>query len=391
MPKIKLSEENKSKTLSNFLALAGAIIFYMLASNFSNFMNSFWNFFGIMSPFVYGFVLAYLLNTPMKYIERFYEKVIIKKESHKNRKGLVRGLSIISTLILALLLLTGLMAILVPQLINSVSLFVQNLPDYVANVNEMANQISSKINFQSEAVKNILSMWDTLVKKMLQVLGTILPGLLTGILSFSGQIIDVVMGIIVAIYFLGSKEKFAAQIKKILISAFPDKVTSYIFNKGKMVNHMFSRYISGQLLDAVALGCVCFLLMSIFKMPYALLVSVIVAVTNVIPMVGPFIGAIPSIFIISMVSFPKALGFAVLVLVLQQIDGNILAPKIVGDSTGLSGFWVFLAIFIGGALFGIVGIIIGVPTMGVIYNIIKEIVEIRLEKKNKPVETENYL
>jgi len=161
--------------------------------------------------------------------------------------------------------------------------------------------------------------------------------------------------------------------------------------KAKMTNFIFSKYISGQLTDAAVLGIICFVSMSIFKMPYALLVSMIITVTNVIPIIGPFIGAVPSLFIISMVSPSKALGFAVLILVLQQIDGNILVPKIVGDSTGLSGFWVFLAIFIGGGLFGINGVILGVPTMAVSYNIIKEIVENRLSAKNKAVETSEYM
>lgn len=171
----------------------------------------------------------------------------------------------------------------------------------------------------------------------------------------------------------------------------PEKAAAYLMEKAQLTNGIFSKYISGQLTDTQRLlGIICFISMSILKMPYALLVSMIVTVTNIIPVIGPFIGAVPSIFIISMVSFPKALGFAVLVLVLQQIDGNILVPKIVGDSTGLSGFWVFLAIFAGG-LFGITGVILGVPTMAVVYSIIKEIIEGELRSRGKPADTSEYL
>ena len=385
--KIELSTEQKNKAIANFLVLSGAIVFYFIVKNLGNILESISVFTRMMTPFIYGFVIAYLLKNPMSYIEKIYEKLI----KNQKRKKLVRGLSLATTMLLAILLLLGFISIIVPQLADSITIFVNNLPDYMENGNRLLKDTIQKANIDSKIIKQVFEVWKVLVSKTSEIVSNMLPYAINGVLSFSGKVVNIVVGIVVAIYFLAGKEKFTAQIKKITISIFSDKASNYMIEKSKMINTVFSKYISGQLTDAAVLGIICFISMSVFKMPYALLVSMIVTVTNIIPIIGPFIGAVPSIFIISVVSGPKALGFAVLILVLQQIDGNILVPKIVGDSTGLSGFWVFLAIFIGGGLFGITGVILGVPTMAVSYNIIKEIVEQRLELKNKPVDTNSYL
>lgn len=385
--KLEISKESKHKAVANFLILSGAIVFYFIVKNIGNILGGVSEFTRMMTPFVYGFVMAYLLKNPMKYIEKLYKKVI-KSEKKQN---LVRALSLSTTMILAILLLLGFISIIVPQLADSTSIFVSNLPNYMENGNRLLKDTIQNVNVNSEVIKKIFDVWSILVSKTSEIVSNMLPYALNGVLAFSGKIVDIVVGFVVAIYFLAGKEKFTAQVKKLTIATFSDKTSNFIIEKSRMTNTIFSKYISGQLTDAAVLGIICFVSMSIFKMPYALLVSMIVTVTNIIPIIGPFIGAVPAIFIISMVSVPKALGFAVLILVLQQIDGNILVPKIVGDSTGLSGFWVFLAIFIGGGLFGIKGVILGVPTMAVSYNLVTEIVEYRLKIKNKPTSTDSYL
>lgn len=385
--KLEISKESKHKAIANFLVLSGAILVYFIIKNSGNIFGGISYFTNMMTPFVYGFVMAYLLKNPMKYIEKLYKKVI---KSEKKQK-LVRALSLATTMTLAILLLLGFISIIVPQLADSVSIFVSNLPEYMENGNRLLRDTIKNINVDSEVIKKLFEVWRALVSKTSEIVSNMLPYAVNGVLAFSGKLVNIVVGIVVAIYFLAGKERFTAQIKKIIIASFSDKASNFIIEKSKMTNNIFSKYISGQLTDAAVLGTICFISMSIFKMPYALLVSMIITVTNIIPIIGPFIGAVPAVFIISMVSVPKALGFAVLILILQQIDGNILVPKIVGDSTGLSGFWVFLAIFIGGGLFGITGVILGVPTMAVSYNIIKELVEYRLKIKNKPTSTDSYL
>lgn len=391
MGKMNITEEMKNKAFANFIAISGAVCLYFLIINLKNIFGAFGSFLNMMTPFIYGFVIAYLLKSPMKQIEKRYIRLLGKTKGDKDNSKLIRALSLSTTMVLAFVLLVGFISIIVPQLADSIAIFINNMPSYMDNANYLLKQITDNISFNSEIVKNIVSIWQTLISKTSEIVSSILPSVIDGLLTFSGKIVNTVVGLVVSLYFLGGKEKFVAQIKKITIALFSDKAADYIMVKAKMTNIIFSKYISGQLTDAAVLGTICFISMSIFKMPYALLVSMIITVTNVIPIIGPFIGAVPSLFIISMVSPSKALGFAVMILVLQQIDGNILVPKIVGDSTGLSGFWVFLAIFIGGGLFGINGVILGVPTMAVSYNIIKEIVENRLSAKCKAIETSEYM
>lgn len=384
--KFEITKEEKHRAIVNFLVLSGAVGFYFIVKNLSSILGGVSSFINMMTPFIYGFVIAYLLKNPMKYIEKLYKKAINPK-----KQKLVRVLSLATTMLLAILLLLGFISIIVPQLADSVSIFVGNLPGYMENGNALLQEAVHKIKIDSDILKKLFEVWEVLLSKTSEIVSNMLPFAINGVLAFSGKVVNIVVGIVVAIYFLGGKETFTAQMKKLITATFSDKTSNFIIEKSRMTNKIFSKYISGQLTDAAVLGTICFIAMTLLKMPYALLVSVIITVTNVIPIIGPFIGAVPSIFIISMVSLPKAFGFAILILVLQQIDGNILVPKIVGDSTGLSGFWVFLAIFIGGGLFGITGVILGVPTMAVSYNLIKEAVENKLKSKNKPIETEHYI
>lgn len=387
MARLVIKKDILERSLSNLLAFSGAIIVYFVILNLSGIFKGIGNFTRMMSPFVYGFVIAYLLKNPMKYIEKFYYR-LIKKEKYKK---LIRGLSISTTLLFSVVVLTGFVSIIIPQLSDSISIFISNLPLYMENVDNFTKGIVNKIDFNSSLVEQFLSAFQTLISKTSEIVSKLLPAAVNILLSVSGKLVDIIIGIVVSIYFLAGKEKFAAQIKKTVFALIPEKSADYILEKAQMTNRIFSKYISGQLTDAAVLGIICFISMSVLRMPYALLVSMIVTVTNIIPVIGPFIGAVPSIFIISMVSFPKAIGFAILVLVLQKLDANILVPKIIGDSTGLSGFWVFLAIFAGGGIFGITGVILGVPTMAVTYNIVKEIIENRLSAKGKPKDTSQYM
>lgn len=389
--KVKLKQEVLDRTLSNFLALIGAILLYFIIVNLGKILGSMGWFFQMMMPFVYGFVIAYLLKTPLKYIEKGLFWARDKAGLKKDLKGLIRVISIIITLFIAFSLLMGFLGIVLPQLVSSITLFVNNLPAYLANAQSLLAEIESQITFSSEFIDKSIEIWGQIVEKFSGLMETALPMAINTILTVSAQLVDIVVGLIVAVYFLLGKEKFTAQIKKVTYAIMPISVARYLVEKARFTNKTFSKYISGQLTDAGVLGTICFIAMTIFNMPYALLVSVIITVTNVIPIIGPFIGAVPAIFIISLVSLPKALAFGILILVLQQLDGNILVPLIVGESTGLSGFWVFLAIFIGGGLFGIVGVILAVPTMAVMYSIVKELIENRLERKSLSIETKDYL
>ncbi len=218
----------------------------------------------------------------------------------------------------------------------------------------------------------------------------IMTNLTEGILGFLNEIFDFLVGIIVSIYVMYGRETFARQAKKIVYALFPPKKANLVLHLGNKTNEIFGGFIIGKIIDSIIIGILCFIILSIIKMPYTLLVSVIVGVTNVIPFFGPFIGAIPCSVLILLNDPMKGLYFIIFVFLLQQFDGNILGPKILGDTTGLSSFWVITAILFGGGLFGFAGMLLGVPTFAVIYYILQLVIESRLEQKNLPTNSRHY-
>ena len=210
-------------------------------------------------------------------------------------------------------------------------------------------------------------------------------------MSVASSIWNIILGIIISVYLLMDKEKFFALGKKVVTSLLNEKHTTIVLDLANRTNLTFGRFIGGKIVDSAIIGVLTFIILAIFKMPYVLLISVIIGVTNIIPFFGPFIGAIPSAIIILFVSPIQALWFLVIILVIQQVDGNIIGPKILGDSIGISAFWILFSILVAGKLFGLVGMIIGVPMFALIYSVIKDIIEARLRYKGLPTETEKYL
>ena len=202
--------------------------------------------------------------------------------------------------------------------------------------------------------------------------------------------LNIMIGVIISVYLLVSKQKFVGQGKKVLYALFYERQANNILEVVRKSHSIFSGFISGKLIDSLIIGVLCFIGMSIMKMPYIPLVSVLVGVTNVIPFFGPYLGAIPSILLILLISPGKGIMFLIFIIILQQLDGNIIGPKILGSSTGLSAFWVIFAILIGSGLFGIIGMIAGVPVFAVIYYLIKTGLEYSLRKKNLPTDTKEY-
>ena len=200
----------------------------------------------------------------------------------------------------------------------------------------------------------------------------------------------VLIGIIVSVYLLFSKEKFMRQSKKVIYALCKPKRANFILHIGRKANEIFGGFIIGKIIDSAIVGVLCFAGVSIFKMPYPLLISMIVGVTNVIPVFGPYIGAIPCALLIFLVDPMKGIGFIIFIILLQQLDGNVIGPKILGESTGLSSFWVIFAILIAGKMFGIGGMVIGVPMFALIYYVIKLFIQQKLEAKNLPTDTELY-
>ena len=362
--------------LAGFGAIALSIIFFFLIYRFDGFGSAISTLTGILMPFIYGAVIAYLLKPVCNTIEGFLRRFIPEK-----MKGLISALSIALTILLGLLLIYALCMMIIPQLITSVTTLYYTAQRNIARFVQWANHVEFIENNQqimdllNNAYDTLNTSVDNLVKtKLLPSMQNILSGAAIGVLNVVTWAKNLVIGIIVAVYMLASRKRFVQQAKLVLYSVFKPVWAGRIIEEIQYADKMFGGLINGKIMDSAIIGVLCYIGCLIFKFPSALLVSVIIGVTNVIPFFGPFIGAIPATLLILIQNPIKALWFLLFVLVLQQVDGNIIGPKILGNTTGLSSFWVLFAILLFGGLWGFAGMIVGVPLFAVIYDVIKKLV-----------------
>lgn len=387
---MKINWDKKYNTIAvyAFIVVSLSIIFYNVISKLEAFTGKLNEIVGIFQPFMIGFVIAYLLN----FILKFYEEKIFKvKGLNKAKKSSIRGIGIFLSYITAGIIIYVFMQFVLPQLIESLVGLVNDIPKYVKELTIMVESQLYDMDINEEYMAIISKKFTELTNLLIQVLTNLLPIIGNGIMSVASSIWNIVLGIIISIYLLIDKEKFFALGKKVTASLFNEKHTRVILDLAKRTNLTFGRFIGGKIVDSAIIGVLTFIILTIFKMPYVLLISVIIGITNVIPFFGPFIGAIPSAIIILFVSPIQAIWFLVIVLVIQQVDGNIIGPKILGDSIGISAFWILFSILVAGKLFGLVGMIIGVLMFALIYSIIKDVIEARLKYKGLPTETTNYM
>lgn len=351
----------------------------------------------ILMPVIYGAVLAYLLlpvyNKTRDMAARMLNAVFHNK---KTVRSISRALATLVSLIFLFVIVIGLFSMIIPEIYTSIMGIQNNFGD---NINNIALGLQKLFQDNPAFEKAIIPIYDQvasrlqnwlttdLVPNMSSLIGSLSSGLLSVVLVFK----NILIGVIVMVYILNIKETLSAQGKKIIYSIFSLKKANQAIEEIRFVHRVFGGFITGKLLDSLIIGIMCFVLLNAMKMPYVLLVSVIVGVTNVIPFFGPFIGAIPSAFLILLVSPVKCLYFLIFILLLQQFDGNILGPKILGQSTGLPSFWVLFSILLFGGLFGFVGMIIAVPTFAVIYSAITRLVNGSLSKKDLSLKTEDYI
>ena len=359
-------------TISNIITVCTAVLLYLAISNFTVVRNTMSNLYGIISPFVVAFVLAFLLHTPVDWFERtLFSKV----------KG-KRALSILCTYIVATLVIAALIVAAAPQVADSVVSVGNNIPKYIQSVTTVLNDLTNQYHWDPAFIASVTETMNNAFKDLSTFVLSLVPQLVNFSVSIGGFAIDLFMSVIASIYMLATKERLVFQMKKILYSFFKQKKADRIIEIGGLANEMFTKFINGKMVDSLIIGILCFIGMLFIYSPYAILIAIIVGVTNMIPFFGPFIGAIPSTLILLMVSPLDALIFVAFVLALQQFDGNILGPKILGDSTGLAPIWVLVSITIGGGLMGFVGMIIGVPTFAVFYSLLSENMDKRLAAKN---------
>lgn len=389
-----------------FLVLVAAIVAYMLITNLGKIIGIVRFFFSILKPVLYGCVIAYLVNPLCKIYQRLLRKLAKKqeKELSPKMKRMIDSLSIAFGLLTGILVIAILCRLVLPQLFTSISSMVDTLPKQVNYYyHELTDWVEGNPFLADQMQKALLQMTDYFDTKMNSELfpwlqRVLLPNVNTyamqfanGVMSFMNVLYNLFIGLIVAIYILGGKREFLAQAKKILYGMLRKEHADIVAHYVQLTNQMFSGFIAGKIVDSTIIGLICFVFMWILHLPYALLVSVIVGVTNIIPVFGPYIGAIPSFLLILLVSPVQALYFLILVIILQQADGNIIGPAILGESTGLSAFWVLFAILLFGGLWGLFGMLVGVPLFAVIYQMIKDIVHARLRYRQLPTLTEHYI
>ena len=396
---MKFDTNKKYTTIAiySLLVIIGSITFFYLVSEHTVVFRFLRGFFSLLTPFIYGGVLAYVLNPVLRWIEdTVFPKIFGDHVSKRAR----RALGVLLTIIFAGAIVSIFLAILIPQMVESVDSLARSIYAFLPQAQVMLGEFLEEYG-TNDVVAGIFSILGVdvsdpayalqkLAARSYTFLTQVLPNLFGGMMRLTSGLLDVVVGIIISIYLLLSKEVFYAQVKKLLFAFFPRRFTQALLNLTHDSNDIFCGFISGKILDSAIIGVLCFVGCTILKMPYSVLVSFIVGVTNIIPYFGPFIGAIPSIFIIMIDDPIKSLIFAVFVLVLQQLDGNVIGPKILGQSTGLSSFWVIFAVTFFGGMFGFVGMLIGVPTFAVIYALVRNISEYRLNKKGMKTQTIEY-
>ncbi len=378
--------------LAGFGAIALSIIFFFLIYRFDGFGSAISTLTGILMPFIYGAVIAYLLKPVCNSIENFLRRFIPEKMN-----GLINALSVALTILFGLLLVYALVMMIVPQLITSVTTLYYTAQANITRFMYWANhlefienneQIMELLNSAYAALNTNLDTW--IKNTLLPSMQNIVSGAAIGVLNVVTVAKNLIIGIIVAVYMLASRKRFVQQGKLVLHSIVRPRWAQLITEEVKYADRMFGGFINGKIMDSAIIGVLCYIGCLIFKFPSALLVSVIIGVTNVIPFFGPFIGAIPATLLILIQNPIKALWFVLFVLVLQQLDGNIIGPKILGNTTGLSSFWVLFAILLFGGLWGFVGMIVGVPLFAVIYDVIKKLVIHGLQRNQELTLLNNY-
>ena len=389
--------------LTAFLTGCALLIFYdvFYRDNSGTVQAIFAKLFSVLTPVLYGLGMAYLLAPIVNFLERAILRLGDKLEGKRGKairihKGWLRAASIFLTWAVVLVLVYLLLSMLVPQLVDSITTLVNNLESYYTTIYNWATGLLSDN-------PELTDLFNRYYNETIQWLTTkLLPGLQTAVTNFTGSLVtgvwsvviftkNFLIGIIVSVYLLAAKEKSAARCCKLLYGVLPEEQAKFAMRGFRRMDHIFSGFVRGKLLDSLIIGILCFIGCSILKLPYTPLVSVVVGVTNVIPFFGPFLGAIPCALLILLVSPLKCLYFVIFIFLLQQLDGNVIGPKILGDSTGISSLWVIVAILVGGGFGGVLGMFLGVPIFACLQVLVRWLLNTRLEKRHMPLQAWEYV
>ena len=380
--------------LTAFFVIAASILWFFFLYKFPLILDFLSKAIDVLKPFIFGFVMAYLMlpifNRIRRFTQPYFNRVV--RDGKRARSSCNLVCSILSVF-LFVALVSALLSAIIPELYTSVVSLANNMQDYLKEIDQWITNLFAGNPFLETNVRAVydeaLQMIVGWVQEdMLPWMLDMMSGSVLGVVNFFTSLI---VGIIIAIYMLLNKDTFVAQGKKIVFTLCKPETGNMVLDNLRFTHKVFGSFISGKLLDSLIIGVITFVGLTFLKMPYIVLISVVIGITNIIPYFGPFIGAIPSALLVLLIDPVKAIYFVIFVLVLQQFDGNILGPKILGDSIGLSSFWVMFAILVFGGAFGFVGMVIGVPLMAIIFSTVTTLMKRKLKQNGMPYHTQDYV
>jgi predicted PurR-regulated permease PerM len=385
--------------LTALAVIAASILIFFLLYKFESVKAAIFRLVTILMPFIAGGVIAYLLSPVHNYLCHTLNGLLSAKMKPERSRKLARMLAVLLSIALAIGLIVGLIALVVPELVTSITGLAANMPAYLNRGGEWLDSFLKNNGFTDGGITQIygelsesLESWMRDFLPNLQgSLDSLMSGVYTGVKTAMTVVSNLVIGFIVAIYLLSDKERISASAKKLVYSLFGCETGNSLMEHVRFIDKIFGGFIQGKIVDSLLIGMLCFIGASLLGLPYTLLVSVVIGVTNVIPFFGPIIGAVPCAVLILLTDPVKCLYFIIFILALQQFDGNILGPRILGNTTGVNAFGVLFAIIFFGGLFGFVGMIVGVPLFAVISSLAEELINKRLQKKELSMDSDDYL
>ena len=393
--KIRITEDNISWGITALLVICLSIAFYLLITQMPSLKRQIGIVIDVMMPIILGIATAYLLLPVYNFLYRCLFPLFSRRLRAYYADGAARAVSVSSSVILMLVIVLGLLILAVPQIIQSILSIANAIPANLAKLSDEMTKLLENNPALFEFADNILNTAETNLNMILQdsvipYFTNALSSITKGIINVAGFLFDLVIGIIVCVYILINKEKFSAQATKFVYSVMKiDRANRFIADV-RRVHLIFGGFISGSIIDSLIIGLITFAALTVMNMPYVVIISVIIGVTNIIPIFGPFIGAVPSILIVLMVDPVKSVYLFIFIVIVQQLDGNVIKPKTLGVSTGLPSFWVLFSILVGGGFFGLGGMLLGVPVFATIYMLVTRWVNNALKRQDLPYATDAY-
>ncbi|WP_195971128.1 AI-2E family transporter [Clostridium thermobutyricum] len=372
----------KSYALQIGVILILLVYFLFKLDDIHRYLSSFSD---MMTPIFIAFALAFVLNLVVRFLEnKIVYKFILKKKTPKNR-GIVRGICIILSILIVFGIITTVAFVIIPKVIESLIQIAGAAPRYIMQFEQTIEKwfhISSTSEITNSIYNEAFGAWKNILSIGTNIITTSLSSIVSFTISFTSGVVDFIMSLILAIYMLFSKEMLIKQVKKVIYALLRKNEADKFVSVLKILNNSFASFITGQCTEAFIVAILSFILMTILRIPYAMLIAALLGVTGVIPILGAFIGIIPSVFLLLMISPIKAITFVIAIVALQQVESNIIYPRVVGSSVGLSSLWIMIAIIVGSYVYGILGILIGIPLISAFYKIFRDYVNKKLDDKD---------